>query len=993
MSGLDEQKTINDYKITYTGNSKNGNPEIKYNHDGISPAPTALTEQLEEQVSLVEVLDKYDDMKMNITNVSAYDKIGEYGIAHDWRIHGRFTKKVIRDEQYRAAKFFYETRRGFGILADTVGSGKTYEAGVVLSELAYSGKIKNLLIIVPNQDLLVKWKDVIEYKFGMGKDTLIEVKNIEDVYDLFPNEQETIFDIITRDDREYSKLNASVIVTKENFVKWNYELVKRLVFDCVVVDEAHYLNDEAGEGSIALKYISQLMENKKKQIESEAYCILLTATPHSGNLAKMFNLWYFITTSGGRPADFDASIEKKGDPRFKTYFEKFEKFKLLRRNAETVSEFVEAVKSEKISSAGPINRAFMEYLKKSNITEEEYKTFNAIKKHNWQEIFLNDEENAEINEEVLNEVSSDYHEIIESIMRRNTKGSSNGVKKDVTNVFICPVTEKTLKERKKSIEVARSRGKDVIETLDNIHTDPIFTYKDGSRTKNLTLDEYREKALGNSISSTSIVIDQVLRSELFEVGEGRPFVHSDSARFYKELLDQAIDNGENGKQTNLFRVMYDYDSENTDAIFEFKLKELVNILDKEEYKNDRVIVFFDYQKKGNSDENAEWNKIYEKLSKDPRFKDRLILARGEDGVAEKFNSEEGRDKIFLAGSERYTEGIDMQSGHVVINFSVTPDPLAMSQRVGRVYRLGQEKPVQIISLAMMNELEGYSLAYQNAIGLLSTNEGDATIIAGSNSENKIALECPGCGKTKLVALGPSDERQNKKGIDTQYCERLECSKQNEAVKGKGLPYKIIGSDEYKCNICGAKISKRFQGDKGYYCVSESILDKGKLYDISKDGKRIIGCSKLCAIKRCKKIRGFKDELGAVPCPIIEKQIDDKNEAIELCSACPNLGKYCSEKCSMVYENYIDDCSICESAGCRPKPHKIFFDSIDEAICPKCGKGRLKTTGAKTFTSYLYQSFAYNKGDAKESVFCNELVDETIKVKEIKEILDRSNREN
>jgi hypothetical protein len=89
---------------------------------------------------------------------------------------------------------------------------------------------------------------------------------------------------------------------------------------------------------------------------------------------------------------------------------------------------------------------------------------------------------------------------------------------------------------------------------------------------------------------------------------------------------------------------------------------------------------------------------------------------------------------------------------------------------------------------------------------------------------------------------------------------------------------------------------------------------------------------------------------------------------------------------MVYENYIDDCSICESAGCRPKPHKIFFDSIDEAICPKCGKGRLKTTGAKTFTSYLYQSFEYNKGDAKESVFCNELEDETVKVKRIKEIL-------
>ena len=99
----------------------------------------------------------------------------------------------------------------------------------------------------------------------------------------------------------------------------------------------------------------------------------------------------------------------------------------------------------------------------------------------------------------------------------------------------------------------------------------------------------------------------------------------------------------------------------------------------------------------------------------------------------------------------FTEGVNLQSGSVIINFQVTPDPLAMDQRIGRIFRLGQKNDVTIYSLADMNRLEGFALLYFSRIGLMSSNSGDATIIAGSNNDRMVAVRCDRCGQVKLYS--------------------------------------------------------------------------------------------------------------------------------------------------------------------------------------------------------------------------------------------------
>ena len=70
---------------------------------------------------------------------------------------------------------FLKELRGFGLLADVVGSGKTFEACAILSELAVRGKMQSLLLVVPSQ-VYDSWINVLENLFGLGDGVLLQVK-------------------------------------------------------------------------------------------------------------------------------------------------------------------------------------------------------------------------------------------------------------------------------------------------------------------------------------------------------------------------------------------------------------------------------------------------------------------------------------------------------------------------------------------------------------------------------------------------------------------------------------------------------------------------------------------------------------------------------------------------------------------------------------------------------------------------------------------------
>ena len=246
------------------------------------------TKHVAEMNKSAEALDRYDNFASLSLLPSDYAKAGgEYGIPVKKFHTGR---DRLLPHQTKATQAFLKELRGFGLLADVVGSGKTYEACAVLSELSAKGKINSMLLIVPSQ-VYNTWKEVLEMHFGLGKGAL------ETLTSKFND------DLFTRDDDGFIRPKRPLIVKTEDFVKWKEHDVDNVLFDVVVVDEAHNLCGEEGSSAKALKLLSILMATKK--VAKKTYCLLLSATPHSGNLSEMFRLWYFIRCKGGNPEDFD----------------------------------------------------------------------------------------------------------------------------------------------------------------------------------------------------------------------------------------------------------------------------------------------------------------------------------------------------------------------------------------------------------------------------------------------------------------------------------------------------------------------------------------------------------------------------------------------------------------------------------------------------------------------------------------------------------------
>ncbi len=259
----------------------------------LSDTKEAYDGRIAEMNKVVEELDRYDDFSMLKIDPMKYKRGqgAEYGI----KVVQGFNDGVILQHQREAALSFLRELRGFGLLADVVGSGKTFEACVVLSELAVRDKVRSLLLVVPEQ-VYASWLDVLETRFGLGKGVL---QTMGADIDISAVECESSVSFL--------RPVRPMIVKTEDFVKWPEETAK-LLFDVIVVDEAHHLCAEEGKYAKAMKLLSLMMETKKKA--NMTYCLLLSATPHSGNLEHMFRLWYFIRCKGGNPADFDEKEDK-----------------------------------------------------------------------------------------------------------------------------------------------------------------------------------------------------------------------------------------------------------------------------------------------------------------------------------------------------------------------------------------------------------------------------------------------------------------------------------------------------------------------------------------------------------------------------------------------------------------------------------------------------------------------------------------------------------
>ena len=153
------------------------------------------------------------------------------------------------------------------MLADSVGLGKTVQAGLVVTELVARRLAHRVLIVSPSGPLLEQWQLEMSQRFGLRMETIDRAK----------------LDEIRRSTEPGSNPFDSVPlgIVSIDFLKQERILdqLERASYDIIVIDEAHHCSDSGKQGSFEDSRRRRLAEVLARRCDS---LLLLTATPHDG---------------------------------------------------------------------------------------------------------------------------------------------------------------------------------------------------------------------------------------------------------------------------------------------------------------------------------------------------------------------------------------------------------------------------------------------------------------------------------------------------------------------------------------------------------------------------------------------------------------------------------------------------------------------------------------------------------------------------------------
>jgi SNF2 family DNA or RNA helicase len=190
------------------------------------------------------------------------------------------------DYQVKAAQAALRRFRGRGLLCDEVGLGKTIEAGMVLKEYLLRQMVGRVLIITPPA-LVEQWREELASKFGLT--------------DFVANYDPEFRELGSQAWAAFPRVIASLATARR---REHRRVITDIVYDLVVVDEAHHLKNRA---SVSWKFVNALQKK---------YILMLTATPVQNSLDELYNLITILKPGQLKtPREFRRRFVVQGDPR------------------------------------------------------------------------------------------------------------------------------------------------------------------------------------------------------------------------------------------------------------------------------------------------------------------------------------------------------------------------------------------------------------------------------------------------------------------------------------------------------------------------------------------------------------------------------------------------------------------------------------------------------------------------------------------------------
>ena len=139
--------------------------------------------------------------------------------------------------------------------------------------------------------------------------------------------------------------------------------------------------------------------------------------------------------------------------------------------------------------------------------------------------------------------------------------------------------------------------------------------------------------------------------------------------------------------------------EQQDSKFSFLLKTLEKI--KSGDRSAKVVIFSEYR--------DTVNYLYERLRKKYRVTriDGLMNIDERYQALEEFRDPDGAE--LMVCTDAAGEGIDMQFCNIMINYDIPWNPNRLEQRMGRIHRIGQTRPVHYYNFVLEETIDGYIL--------------------------------------------------------------------------------------------------------------------------------------------------------------------------------------------------------------------------------------------------------------------------------------------
>lgn len=198
-----------------------------------------------------------------------------------WGVFSR-SRVALLPHQLWVCKRVLESWPTRWLVADDVGLGKTIEAGLILTPLLASGRVRRLLILAP-ASLVEQW-----------------ATRLRDLFDIRVSTYATAVDYPSAD---YWNTHNQVVASahtlrKDKGGRWN-RLIDAAPWDLVMVDEAHHMNVEEREGKTLAFQLVELLQTSGR-IQS---LVLFTGTPHRGKDFGFLSLLKLL-----RPTEFDPKM-------------------------------------------------------------------------------------------------------------------------------------------------------------------------------------------------------------------------------------------------------------------------------------------------------------------------------------------------------------------------------------------------------------------------------------------------------------------------------------------------------------------------------------------------------------------------------------------------------------------------------------------------------------------------------------------------------------